>query len=192
MSRRSAGKTPESTMEPDAGPAAGAPAAPGRGLPRLLPVVAGAVAAAAVLSLVLWQAGVFPFGAGRPQTAGGEPPAPAIAEAAAAIDGRWRGEVAYDWGARQEETFTFRTIGGVLTGSAGFLGTGRTILEGTGQGSNIRFVTRWTETLGSEQRSVINHYAGTLSGDKIRMVLSMDGGFGSHVPVEFTLRRAPE
>jgi hypothetical protein len=76
-------------------------------------------------------------------------PVPAIR-----LDGRWKGRVTYDWGPSFDETFTLRLVGGTVTGSAGFLGQGRTILEGFLEGSSLRFVTKRIVTAGSDQREV--------------------------------------
>jgi hypothetical protein len=105
------------------------------------------------------------------------------------LDGRWEGTVTYDWGPSFDETFTLRLVGGTVTGSAGFLGQGRTILEGFLEGSSLRFVTKRIVTAGSDQREVVNRYAGTVEGDKIDMVLSIEDAASSHEPVSFTLSR---
>jgi hypothetical protein len=83
--------------------------------------------------------------------------------AAISLDGRWKGTVTYDWGPTFDETFTLRLLGGTVTGSAGFLGQGRTILDGSLEGSSLRFVTKRFVTAGSEQREVVNRYKGTRS-----------------------------
>ena len=105
------------------------------------------------------------------------------------LDGRWKGTVTYDWGPTFDETFTLRLVGGTVTGSAGFLGHGRTILEGSLEGSSLRFVTKRIVTAGSDQREVVNRYAGTVEGDKIDMVLSIEDAASSHEPVSFVLSR---
>jgi hypothetical protein len=105
------------------------------------------------------------------------------------IDGRWKGNVTYDWGPTFDETFTLRLVGGTVTGSAGFLGQGRTILEGSLEGSSLRFVTKRIVTAGSDQREVVNRYAGTVEADKIDMVLSIEDTASSHEPMSFMLSR---
>jgi hypothetical protein len=109
--------------------------------------------------------------------------------AAIRLDGRWKGTVTYDWGPTFDETFTLRLLGGTVTGSAGFLGQGRTILDGSLEGSSLRFVTKRFVTTGSDQREAVNHYAGTIEGDKIDMVLSIEDAASSHEPVSFMLSR---
>jgi TIR domain len=105
------------------------------------------------------------------------------------LDGRWKGTVTYDWGRTFDETFTLRLVGGTVAGSAGFLGQGRTILDGSFEGSSLRFVTKRVVTAGSDQREAVNHYAGTIEGDKIDMVLSIEDAASSHEPVSFMLSR---
>jgi hypothetical protein len=105
------------------------------------------------------------------------------------LDGRWKGTVTYDWGPTFDETFTFRLVGGTVTGSAGVLGQSRTILEGSLEGSSIHFVTKRLVTAGSDQREAVNHYAGTIEGDKIDMVLAIEDATSSHEPVSFSLSR---
>jgi hypothetical protein len=119
--------------------------------------------------------------------------ATALVEAAAVtavrLDGRWRGNVTYDWGPVVDETFTFRLVGGTVAGSAGFLGESRTILKGSLEGSSIRFVTKRLVAAGNDQWEAVNHYAGTIEGEKIDMVLSIEDAASSHEPVSFTLSR---
>lgn len=121
---------------------------------------------------------------------GGTEAAPSPAKSA--IDGRWTGSVAYDWGPKIDETFSFRTVGDALTGSAGFLGVARGIVDGTYGSRSLRFAVRWQETLGSEQHQVTNWYVGTLDGDRIDMVLTIDGSFAAHPPITFTLVRTAD
>ncbi|QNT70904.1 toll/interleukin-1 receptor domain-containing protein [Defluviicoccus vanus] len=111
------------------------------------------------------------------------------APAVARIDGRWQGQVSYDWGLVQNETFSFRTVGRTLTGSAGFLGVARAMLNPRIEGDEVRFDVRWQETLGSSERDVVNHYIGALSGDRIDMVVTIEGGASPHPPIEFVISR---
>jgi hypothetical protein len=80
-------------------------------------------------------------------------------------------------------------VGGTVTGRAGFLGQSRTILEGSLEGSSLRFVTKRVVTARSDQREAVNHYAGTVEGDKIDMVLAIEDATSSHEPVSFSLSR---
>jgi TIR domain len=111
-------------------------------------------------------------------------PIPAIG-----LDGRWKGTVTYDWGPTFDETFALRLVGGTVAGSAGFLGHGRTILDGSLKGRSLRFVTKRATMAGGDQPEAINHYAGTIEGDKIDMVLSIEDAASSHEPVSFMLSR---
>jgi hypothetical protein len=120
------------------------------------------------------------------------PPAPAQAASRPTlerIDGRWQGDVAYPWGVRRTETFTFRTFGRTLTGTAGFLGVPRPIAEGEIDEASIRFVTRTREQAGGEEREAIRRYFGERQGGTIALMLITEGGFSAHEPVEFSLRR---
>jgi hypothetical protein len=106
------------------------------------------------------------------------------------LDGQWKGTVTYAWGPTVDETFTLRLVGGTVAGSAGFLGHGRPILEGSFDGSSVRFVTKRVMTAGTGDRwEAVNHYAGTIEGDKIDMVLSIEDAASSHEPVSFMLSR---
>ena len=109
------------------------------------------------------------------------------------LDGQWKGTVTYDWGPTFDETFTLRLVGGTVAGSAGFLGHGHTILDGSYEGSSFRFVTKRVMTAGTGDRwDAVNHYAGTIEGDKIDMVLSIEDAASSHEPVSFMLSRIPD
>jgi hypothetical protein len=106
------------------------------------------------------------------------------------LHGRWKGTVTYDWGPTFDETFTFRLVGGTVAGSAGFLGHGRTILEGSFDGSSLRFVTKRIMMADTGDRwEAVNHYAGTMEDDTIDMVLSIEDAASSHEPVSFMLSR---
>jgi hypothetical protein len=106
------------------------------------------------------------------------------------LDGQWKGTVTYAWGPTVDETFTLRLVGGTVAGSAGFLGHGRPILEGSFDASSVRFVTKRVMTAGTGDRwEAVNHYAGTIEGDKIDMVLSIEDAASSHEPVSFMLSR---
>lgn len=170
------------------------PTAPRRGR---LPLFVGAGALVLAMGLVVaWSAMRSPpaSDAGRKitvdyQSGGGDTSATSTRSS---LDGRWRGTVAYDWGPHLDETFSFRAVGDTLTGSAGFLGVARGIVDGTYGSRSLRFAVRWQETLGSEQHQVTNWYVGTVNGEQIDMVLTIDGSFSAHPPISFTLTRAGE
>lgn len=162
-----------------------------------LPLIAGAGALVVAIGIVVaWSAMRSPPAsttdrkiAVEAQSGGVESPQAAIRSP---IDGRWQGTVTYDWGPKIDETFSFRTVGDALTGSAGFLGVARGILDGTYGSRSLRFAVRWQETLGSEQHQVTNWYVGNVDGDRIDMVLTIDGSFAAHPPITFALTRAAE
>jgi hypothetical protein len=62
-------------------------------------------------------------------------------------------------------------------------------LHGSLEGSCFRFVTKRLVTAGSDHRDALNHYAGTIEGDKISMVLAIEDAASSHEPVSFMLSR---
>ena len=66
-------------------------------------------------------------------------------------------------------------------------GQGRTVLDGSLEGSSIRFVTKRLVTAGGDQWEAVNHYAGTIEGDKINMVLAIEDAASTHEPVTFML-----
>ncbi|MFO1153984.1 MAG: toll/interleukin-1 receptor domain-containing protein [Rhodospirillales bacterium] len=106
------------------------------------------------------------------------------------IDGRWQGKVVYGWGGEYRETFEFRVIAGVLTGTAGFLGRPRAIDEGAVDGKGVRFVVRWTETDGKSEREAVNRYIGVLTAEGgLNMGLSISGGVAPHDSLTFALER---
>lgn len=107
----------------------------------------------------------------------------------ARIDGRWQGDIAYPWGIRRSETFSFRSFGRTLTGTAGFLGVPRPIADGEIEGSAVRFTTRTREAAGSEEREAIRRYIGEFLGETLSLLLITEGGLSAHEPVEFRLAR---
>ena len=108
------------------------------------------------------------------------------------LDGEWKGTVTYGWGPTIDENFTLRLVGGTVAGSAGFLGQGRPILDGSFDGSSVRFVTKRIMTADTGDRwEAVNRYAGTMEGDSIDMVLSIEDTASSHEPVSFMLSRVP-
>lgn len=109
------------------------------------------------------------------------------------LDGHWKGTVTYHWGPVVDETFTLRLVDGKVIGSAGFLGHGHTILEGSLDGSSVRFDTRRMVTAGTSGRwEAVNHYAGAIDGDHIDMVLSIEDTGSPQEPVTFRLSRVAD
>lgn len=119
-------------------------------------------------------------------------PAPASAEVAASLAGRWEASVKYDWGAEHAERFELRTDNGEVRGTASFLGVPRMIEQGRLSGERVDFVTHSQEVMGDGLgREVTHRYLGILKGGELRVVLESSGGHSAHVPVEFVARRVP-
>ncbi len=107
------------------------------------------------------------------------------------VSGAWQADVTYDWDrARFVERFSFEGEGGALRGSASFLGVPRGIVEGRIEESSVHFATRTSETGGSGTVEAVHRYVGQVNGDEIRFSMLTEGGASSHVPIEFTARRA--
>jgi hypothetical protein len=115
-------------------------------------------------------------------------PAPSVR-----LAGEWRAEVAYEWGDKYTERFTFTLDGNDVLGTASFLGVRRGILEGTLDGDRVQFRTRTQEVLGdwNKPKDVVHRYRGRISGDTITFFMQSEGGVSS-LPVEFTATRVPE
>ena len=104
--------------------------------------------------------------------------------------GAWHAEVRYPWGDSYDERFTFERIAdGTVSGSAGFLGYPRALVDGRWKDGVLRFSTRSESSMGSETRTTIHRYLITREGEGLRVRYSREGGFGSEPPMEFTLRR---
>jgi hypothetical protein len=112
----------------------------------------------------------------------------------AQLIGRWQADVRYDWGDSHTEHFEFTQHAGSLTGTADYLRYPRAIEQLTVDGTNLRFQTRSTETMGSQDREKTHHYTAELRGQPPDEVLAFrlhtTGGFGSHRPISFEARRA--
>jgi hypothetical protein len=146
---------------------------PQRRLAVLAVLAVTGAAAAGVVSAVLWWRG-------------GSPPA----VAGAAVDGTWQADVTYDWpGARHSEQLVLRSQGGVLHGSASFLGVPRGLLEGRVDAGGLAFSTHTSEVLGDSSRVTQHHYRGRWDGDTLRFVMQTEGASTPHAPVEFVARR---
>jgi hypothetical protein len=134
---------------------------------------------AATAALVAILAAAFLF---RP------PPLPNVR-----LAGEWSAQVAYSWGGKYTERFSFTLDGDEVLGTASFLGVRRGIRDGTLSGDRVLFNTSTQEVSGDWQnpKDVVHHYRGRISGDLITFsMLSEDGS--SNLPVEFTARREPE
>lgn len=180
------------------GPAlAGPPTSPatdasGRGHPRRTPwwlALTGLLLVAAVAAT--WVRRGPPPGTGTSPSAASvgtaSPPAASARTARLALDGAWQAEVTYDWpNARFIERFVFAGEGSELHGSASFLGVPRGVLEGRVEPGGLRFVTRTRE----DGADTVHRYTGRLVGEEIRFMMQTEGGASTHVPVEFSARRA--
>ena len=146
-------------------------------------LLAGALAAAALVMAWQWRSPAIGEGAAAPERA-------AANSARAAIDGEWQAEVNYDWpNARYTERFVFGGEAGELHGSASFLRVPRGVQEGSVDAAGLRFITRTDEVSGGTATPTVHRYRGTLAGDEIRFVMQTEGGSSAHVPVEFVARR---
>lgn len=110
--------------------------------------------------------------------------------AAPAVEGAWRGRVAYPWGANHDERFEFTVRDGAISGSASFLGLPRTIEAGEIRDGRLHFSTRSTEVLGdAPPRDVVHRYVGEPGQGEIRVTLESRGGYSANPPTRFVLRR---
>ncbi len=108
------------------------------------------------------------------------------------INGEWIAEITYDWhNAKSSEKFSFKGEGTEVYGTVSLFGSNRGIKEGQVTKDEIHFVMKAREILGSDDeiRDVFYRYKGKINGDEIKFVLLIDGGFTSHVPIEFTATR---
>jgi len=113
-------------------------------------------------------------------------------ETRANINGDWIAEVPYDWNnTSYNEIFTFKGEGEELLGTASLFRRKRGIIEGTIKKDKLEFVTKTREILDDENnpKEVTHHYRGTISGDQITFVLQTEGGYTTHIPIEFTANR---
>jgi hypothetical protein len=139
----------------------------------------------------------------RGQAQGTSQPAasrPEVSPAAPDIAGRWQAEVTYDWpNAKYTEAFNFQVDADEVLGTACYLAAERAIWNGKLTGNKLTFVTKTQVlTFGTdwknhraerEEREEVHHYRGKISQDEIRFSMQTEGGFSSHVPIEFTARR---
>jgi hypothetical protein len=143
-----------------------------------------AVAAAGVLAAVAgWQL----MGNG---IADSPPAAPSAAPQQADVLGTWEAEVEYEWSHRRfVERFTFRSIGGALTGTASFLGVPRGMVAAEIRGNAVAFETRSSALIGDQTIEYVHRYRGEVSGDRLRMAMQTSGGQDSGVPRQIDARR---
>jgi hypothetical protein len=80
---------------------------------------------------------------------------------------------------------------GELSGTAGFLGRQRGIMDGKLEGNRISFSTTSLTTTGSagEVAQDKHHYKGTIEGEAIRFTMMTDSSVSSHVPIHFVAKK---
>ena len=141
----------------------------------------------APLALLLVMAGLWwQWYQGDKQLQGGDVSREVKSSAAAAISGRWTGDVTYGWGPTYTEQFLFHAEGDKLFGTASFLAFKRGIEEGQLSGDRISFSVRFQEALGETTIERRNRYTGTLSGGQIHFRMQDDKG---SPPVEFIVKK---
>jgi len=117
------------------------------------------------------------------------------ANPSADVAGEWEATVKYDWGDTYKEWFDFEVDGQELSGSAGFLGTGkgkgRPIWDGKIVGERISFMTKSLVTLSGDEKTYEDkhYYKGTVKGDTIEFTMVTDSSIVSHTPIHFTANR---
>lgn len=152
-------------------------------------LIAGALVAVVAIAAIWWA--MAPPRRGAASDAASAPAAVGAVTARPNINGDWQADVTYDWpGAHYVERFVIAGEDGELHGSASFLGVPRGLLEGRVAPGTVRFVTRTGETANGASAETVHRYSGRVVGDEIRFVMQTEGGSSSHVPVEFTARRA--
>jgi hypothetical protein len=102
------------------------------------------------------------------------------------IAGDWQANVTYDWGAKYTEQFSLMVDGGVVSGTASFLGVPRAIVTGTLANDQVTFETRTQEVVDSDSppRTVTHRYRGRIAPESIAFTMTTQGG-SSDVPAEF-------
>jgi hypothetical protein len=165
---------------------------PGRtNLQRFFPAaVWGAIAAIVIVSSILF---LRPFGQAKSEGARARSVEISLAGGLHAADlaGKWNAAVKYDWGDSHRETFDFRVDGSDLSGTAGFLGVGRAIMDGKLAGNRITFfTTSLTTASSSEQVAQDKHlYKGTITGDIIQFTMVTDSRVSTHPPIDFVAKK---
>ena len=109
------------------------------------------------------------------------------------VNGEWKAEITYDWqNAKYTETFTFKGECDEVYGTASFLGTKRSILEGKIRKEKLQFITITREILGSRPaRDTIHEYQGRILGDEVKFIMQTKGGYSEYIPIEFIAKTVP-
>lgn len=108
------------------------------------------------------------------------------------INGEWIADVTYNTqNTTFVEFFTFKGEGNEVAGTATLYRLKRGIEEGKVKKDEIQFSIRTQEILSGEEnrKDLIYRYRGKVAGDEIVFVLQIEGGFSTHIPIEFTAKR---
>jgi hypothetical protein len=107
------------------------------------------------------------------------------------LSGTWIAEVKYDWQNKPfQESFIFNDMGDKIMGTASFLQVQRAISEGKLQKNKLTFITKTQEEIGNAGMKETTHiYRGEIQQNQIIFVMQTEGGFSSHVPIEFVAKR---
>ncbi len=107
------------------------------------------------------------------------------------IEGDWRADVTYDWGATYPETFKFKLDGDDVLGTASFGGVPRGILNGKLIGGKLTFATRTQEVTDGrdDAEGLLHRYRGIVSDERIQFYMQTAGGVSDHSQIEFLARR---
>lgn len=107
------------------------------------------------------------------------------------LEGLWVGEVKYDWqNTPIQESFVFNDMGDKIMGTASFLRVSRSITEGHLQKNKLTFTIKTQEDMGNMGVKEATHrYRGEIQQNQIIFVMQTEGGFSSHVPIEFVVNR---
>lgn len=114
-----------------------------------------------------------------------------IPDARPNLNGIWIAEVTYDWQSKPfQERFLFNDMGDKIMGTASFLQVQRAISDGKLQKNKLTFITKTQEAVGNNGMKEATHlYRGEIQQNKIVFVMQTEGGFSSHVPIEFVAKR---
>lgn len=114
-----------------------------------------------------------------------------IPDARPNLNGTWIAEVHYDWQNQPiQEGFIFNDMGDKIMGTASFLRVSRPITEAQLQKNKLTFTTKTQEDMGSlGVKEVTHHYRGEIQATQIIFIMQTEGGFSSHVPIEFIAKR---
>ncbi len=143
-------------------------------------LVALGMSVAAVVALIGWQ--VIFHTSDQPVVTPMHPDADIV--------GTWQGAVVYerDQG-KVTERFSFKNSGGVLTGSASFLGVPRDILMLELKGNALRFETHTKGSIKDREVETVHHYRGTVMGGQMHLEMQTTGGHETVAPVEIVAQR---